>query len=149
MLVMEKLGVFILVSLFILGFSFLIVLKGIGLNAAKDGPKGFAGEDTWIKNLQGVYEKHGNPEVTPWIVEEQQLALTCANETYQKAKNSGMNFSSQCLGVCDNYSIDIVHVPRIAQDDLEESQCSEFLSGKTKNFIELDKNGNLFFVMSV
>jgi hypothetical protein len=53
------------------------------------------------------------------------------------------NFSSQCLGSCDAYAVDIVHVPRTEEDDLEENQCETFRRGQLKHFIELDDKGNI------
>jgi len=100
-------------------------------------------EDDWIKDSRGVWVKHGAPASVPAGVEEQQDAVTCAGNLYQQAKNSGINFSSQCLGTCSIYSIDIVHVPRTSEDNLIENQCSDFREGKTSKFIELDKEGEI------
>jgi len=100
-------------------------------------------EDDWIKNSKGVYVKHGNPALTPVYVREQQDAINCSSELYQQKKNSFLNFSSQCLGDCNDYSIDIVHVPRTDEDNKQENQCSSYLQGKTSRFIELDKNGEI------
>ncbi len=61
---------------------------------------------------------------------------------YQQEKNKGIEFNSQCLGTCKNYAVDIVHVPRIEEDNLVENQCEDFRNGNVKNFIELDENGN-------
>jgi hypothetical protein len=50
------------------------------------------------------------------------------------------------LGVCDfgeGYAVDIVNVPRTSEDDLSENQCSAYASGTVKNFIELNKNGQI------
>ena len=54
-----------------------------------------------------------------------------------------MNFSNQCLGTCENYAVDIVHVPRIEDDNKIENQCLEYREGKIKHFIELDRDGNI------
>ncbi len=62
---------------------------------------------------------------------------------YHEKKNSGMNFSSQCIGVCGNYAVDIVHVPRNEEDNLQENQCEDYREGKVSRFIELDKDGNI------
>jgi len=74
---------------------------------------------------------------------EQQRIIECAEGLYDDAKSDGIEFSSQCLGVCEDYSVDIVHVPREESDNLEENQCSEFRNGETSHFIELDKNGEV------
>ena len=85
----------------------------------------------------------------PAYIALQQRALYEAVQLYQRKKAEGMNFSSQCLGVVaeENYVVDIVHVPRIAEDNLPENQCLEFLRGQVKHFIELDKNGNIIRVV--
>jgi hypothetical protein len=105
------------------------------------------GEDNWIRDSNGVYIKHGNPSAVPDNVAKQQFAINCAKLLYNNAVSSGMEFDSQCLGVCGEYSVDIVHVPRTPIDDIEQNQCIEFKEGKTKSFIELDKKGELFRVV--
>lgn len=100
-------------------------------------------EDSWIKDSRGVYVKHGNPASTLNYVKEQQDAINCAGNLYQEKKNSGMQFNSQCLGICGNYAVDVVHVPRIEEDNLIENQCIDYVEGKAKHFIELDKEGEI------
>jgi hypothetical protein len=100
-------------------------------------------EDNWILNDKGVWIKHGNPATTPSYVTEQQQAIDCAGSLYQQKKNSGMNFSSQCLGKCGNYAVDIVHVPRNEEDNKGENQCVDYQLGIVTKFIELDKNGEV------
>ncbi len=100
-------------------------------------------EDTWIKDSKGVWIKHGAPSETPDYVAEQQEAISCALGLYEQKMAEGMNFSSQCLGTCGDYSVDIVHVPRTAEDDLAESQCQDYLNSQTIYFIELDKEGEI------
>ena len=100
-------------------------------------------EDSWIKDKNGIYVKHGVPSETPTEVYEQQQAIECARGLYAQAKNSGMQFSSQCLGTCKNYAVDIVHAPRTAEDNLIENQCEDYREGKVVHFIELDKDGEV------
>jgi len=57
---------------------------------------------------------------------------------YKQKKTEGIVFSSQCLGSCGDYAVDIVHVPRIEEDNKLENQCKEYISGKVNKFIELD-----------
>ena len=104
-------------------------------------------EDSWIKDSRGVWIKHGNPAETTDYVTEQQNTVNCALNLYQQAKNSGMQFSSQCLGTCGNYAVDIVHVPRNSKDNLLENQCADFLSGKVSSFIELDESGEIIRIV--
>ncbi len=100
-------------------------------------------EDSWIKDNKGIWAKHGMPAVIPDYVREQQLGVDCAMALYRNASNQSIAFSSQCLGTCGNYSVDIVNVPRTGEDNLAENQCPAYLSKETKNFIELDKNGGI------
>jgi len=104
-------------------------------------------EDSWIKDEKGIWIKHGNPSVIPDNVKEQQNALRCASELYNSKKLEEMEFSSQCLGVCSGYAIDIVNVPRISGDNLIENQCEDCRNGDVEKFIELDKDGNVVRVM--
>lgn len=100
-------------------------------------------EDSWIKDSKGVYVKHGAPSSTPSYVKEQQDAINCSLNLLEEKKNSFLNFSSQCLGTCNNYAVDIVHVPRTSEDNLVENQCQDYREGNVHNFIELDKNGEV------
>ncbi len=96
--------------------------------------RGISGEDSWIKDDKGVYVKHGNPSSTPNNVLEQQEAVECAYAKYN-GLTEGKN--SQCLGVCGDYAVDIVHTPRTEEDDLAENQCEAYKSGEVSHFIEL------------
>jgi hypothetical protein len=99
-------------------------------------------EDSWIK-VKGVYVKHGNPSTTPNYVKEQEIIVNCSKYLYNAKKQLIGQFSSECLGVCGNYSVDIVHVPRIDLDNLPENQCDAYKTGLLKHFVELDKEGNI------
>ena len=104
-------------------------------------------EDSWIKDKNGMYIKHGVPSQTPTEVLGQQESIVCALNLYQEKKNQeGMDFSSQCLGTCGDYAVDVVHVPRTSEDNLKENQCSDYPE-KVKHFIELDKDGNIFRIV--
>ena len=98
-------------------------------------------EDTWIKDGRGVWVRHGSPLSTPASVLTQQKLISCAFNLYNQS--SFGTFSSQCLGSCDAYVVDIVHVPRTEEDDLEDNQCEAFRRGQLKKFIELDDKGNI------
>jgi len=100
-------------------------------------------EDAWIKDSKGVWTLHGNPSNTPVEVKEQQDAISCASSLYAAGSLNDINFDSQCIGTCGDYSVDIVNVPRTNVDDLSENQCSDYISGKTKHFIELNHNGGI------
>jgi hypothetical protein len=119
------------------GIAVLIVIVLVGLRLFAGG-----GEDNWIIDDKGVYVKHGNPSSVPVYVIEQQEAIICATDLYSKAKETTM-LSSQCLGACGGFVVDIVSVPRTDEDNKEENQCSAFKAGEVKHFIELDKEGNV------
>lgn len=131
-----KLGA-VTLSLVIISF----VLAGIALFIFLRG-----NEDNWIKDSKGIWIKHGNPVNTPGFVKQQQDAILCANDLYSQAKENWMEFNSQCLGACGNYSVDIVHVPRNSWDDSSENQCSDYPK-ITPHFIELDKDGKIVRVV--
>lgn len=115
----------IIVGILIVGWFFLRFVIG-------------GGEDDWIKDSRGVYVKHGYPSEISDYVLEQQEAISCAIE---KFNNFEEEKNSQCLGICGDYAIDIVHVPRDEEDNLIENQCDDY--GNVNHFIELDKEGNI------
>jgi len=101
-------------------------------------------EDSWIKDERGVYIKHGNPSETPGYVIWQKAAIACASD---KFTNFNEETNSQCLGICGNYAIDFVNVPRTEADNLAENQCSEYGNGFVNYFIELDKYGEIVRIL--
>ena len=102
-------------------------------------------EDKWIKDSRGVWIKHGDPLNTPVAALQQQEALNCAIDLYHSKIEEipYSNISSQCLGNCEDYAVDIVHVPRNPEDNLPENQCEDFRAGRVSHFIEMDKLGNI------
>jgi hypothetical protein len=130
-------------NLIIFGIIILVILIGILLIRTFSS----GGEDNWIKDERGVYIKHGNPSSTPDYVSEQQVAISKALELYEQNKSLGMNFSSQCLGNVEDYSIDIASVPKTNEDNLAINQCEDYANGKVTHFIELDKEGTVVRVM--
>jgi hypothetical protein len=124
----RKYGIlFIAIALITLGVT--LFLRGLN-----------GGEDNWIKDSRGVYVKHGNPSETPTSVLEQKEAINCA---YNKFGNFTEEKNSQCLGTCQNYAIDIVHVPRTAEDDLITNQCEDYKNKTVSHFIELNQQGEI------
>lgn len=97
-------------------------------------------EDSWIKDSRGIYVKHGNPSETPNYVLEQQETLNCA---LNKFDSFNEEINSQCLGICGDYAIDIIHVPRTSEDDLIENQCEDYRNGNIGHFIELNRDGGV------
>ena len=112
------------------------------------GDKPVVIEDKWIKDSRGVWVEQGNPAVTPDNVLAQQEALTCGERLYRVQKPSGAyKFTSECLGKCGDYSIDVVNVPRNEKDDLQHFECLEYLNGITTSLIEVDSDGNVVRVL--
>ena len=130
----KKTIIIIILAVIILGIIFLF-LRG--------------DEDSWIKDSRGIWIKHGNPSEsnTPSEVKEQQEIINQAKELYNKNKSQGMDFSSQCLGTISVnnilYVVDIVHVPRTQEDNIQENQCEDFIIGRVQHFIKLDKEENV------
>ncbi|PIN91501.1 hypothetical protein COU57_00270 [Candidatus Pacearchaeota archaeon CG10_big_fil_rev_8_21_14_0_10_32_14] len=124
---------------FVIGI-FLIIVLFIGILRY-----GFdkTGEDSWIKDERGIWIKHGNPSDIPGEVNVQQKIIECANKLYDDEKNNGVVFNSQCLGECDGFVVDIVHVPRNSDDNKIENQCEDYRNGKYNDFVELDLNGDV------
>ncbi|MEK6858620.1 MAG: hypothetical protein AABX53_01765 [Nanoarchaeota archaeon] len=88
-------------------------------------------------------EWYGGSKLLAYEVATHDSFVSCASGLYAGLARADVTFDSQCLGVCGNYSADIVHVPRIAADDLLENQCREYRENITTGFIELDKDGNV------
>lgn len=99
--------------------------------------------DGWVRDSDGLWIVHGDPQVIPDEVKNQYDAILCGLVLYsqEKAKNASLN--SECLGICKNYAIDMVNVPRNADDDKEENQCEEFLNGNVEKLIEIDKDAEI------
>lgn len=123
---MKKYFIFIIIVALLMLTIIFLVLRG--------------NEDNWIKDSRGVWIKHGNPSETPNAVLQQQEAINCSLEKFD---NFTEEINSQCLGVCGNYAVDIVHVPRTGEDNLIENQCEEYGSGGVNHFIELNRNGDI------
>jgi len=100
-------------------------------------------EDSWIKDSNGSFVKHGNPSAVSDKITMQENALRCAHELYSDFAFSKVKIDSQCLGTCFGYVVDFVHVPRNVSDDQKENQCSDYINNKVTNYIELDKNGDV------
>lgn len=78
--------------------------------------------------------------------QRKELAIREASDLFRKKQEEGMDFSSgPCLAeeVIDDWSADIVHLPRVDEDDKPENQCAHYRTGKTHHFIELSVDGDL------
>lgn len=79
-------------------------------------------------------------------------ALQTAQQLYKDARVGGVDLSSgPCLSnglfpgasAADQWVVDVAHNPRIELDNYEINQCSAFVKGEAKHFVELDLNGEL------
>lgn len=73
------------------------------------------------------------------------VAVNQAKYFYNQKKLRGEDMSlGPCLSnaLMPGWVVDIVHNPRQSMDDLLENQCSAYLEGRAKHFIELDIDGN-------
>lgn len=85
----------------------------------------------------------------PGISPEMDKAVNQAQYIFKLKKDSGGNFpNGPCLSndLLPNWVADIVHSPRSVIDDLPENQCSAYIEGRAKHFVELDTGGNLIRV---
>ncbi len=92
----------------------------------------------------------GNPQpqniYKPGVWKEADMAVNQAKVLYQRARDKGEDLSAgPCLSnaVITGWVADIVHSPRLPIDNLPENQCSSFLEGGAKHFVELDTEGNV------
>lgn len=82
----------------------------------------------------------------PGVSLEYDRAMNQSQHLYEESKKQKVNLSSgPCLSnaVIPGWVVDIVHNPRQSLDDLPENQCSAFLEGTAKHFVELDLEGDL------
>lgn len=80
-------------------------------------------------------------------------AFSEAQKLYAAALQRGENLSvGPCLSNAlypnvtspeEQWVVDIAHYPRTEQDNFEVNQCSAYIKGEAKHFIELDPGGNL------
>jgi hypothetical protein len=73
------------------------------------------------------------------------FATARAKEFYNAFKVQGEEIANgPCLSenLTSGWVADLVHNPRIAEDDFPENQCKNFKNGTAKHFVELDLSGN-------
>lgn len=69
---------------------------------------------------------------------------TLAQKEFNKQKAAGVKMDSgPCLGkIAVGWVADVIHNPRIEEDDKPANQCTDYRNGTVKNYIELDISGN-------
>lgn len=72
-------------------------------------------------------------------------AFKNALNLYIQKKKEGVDMTSgPCLGkIAEDWVLDIAHKPRQAVDDKPQNQCTDYIDGKVKHFIEFDPDGKL------
>ncbi|MBI4038080.1 hypothetical protein HY387_00295 [Candidatus Daviesbacteria bacterium] len=85
----------------------------------------------------------------PGVWPEADKAIDQAKRLFQIRKNLSEDLSGgPCLSndLIPGWVADVAHRPRQAMDDLAQNQCSAYLEGRAKHFVELDIQGNLIRV---
>lgn len=80
---------------------------------------------------------------------EADTAVNQAQRLFKVEKEKGRDLSSgPCLSnaLMPGWVVDIVHSPRQPTDNLVENQCSAYLGGGRKHFVELDLEGEVIMV---
>lgn len=76
-------------------------------------------------------------------------AVNQAQHIYKLKIQTGEDLSSgPCISnaLMPGWVVDIVHSPRQEIDDLPQNQCSAYLEGRAKHFVELDLEGDVIRV---
>lgn len=103
---------------------------------------------TW-SDLTNIFIGQTKGPYKPGVSATFDRAVTQAQALYEQKKKIGTDFSSgPCLtnDLMPGWVVDIVHDPRITNDDLPANQCPAFVEGRSKHFVELDINGNIIRV---
>ena len=90
-------------------------------------------------------------DITEVDLDERMLIEDIINESksvLKEKKDYEDNFQDgPCLlnpsSINEDYVVDIAHDPRNEEDDKKENQCSAYVEGKAKHFIEVDEAGRL------
>ncbi len=85
----------------------------------------------------------------PGIFPEADKAVHQAEYIFKLKLDRGEDFKNgPCLSndLLPNWVADIVHDPRVEADDLPENQCSAYLEGRARHFVELSTEGRLIRV---
>ena len=80
---------------------------------------------------------------------EADTAVAQAQHFFKLKKHTEDDFKSgTCLSndLMPGWVADIAHSPRESIDDMPQNQCSAYLEGKAKHFVELDIVGNVIRV---
>ena len=93
--------------------------------------------------------KRPEPEYKAGKWPQYDTAVNQAQHVFNLKIQTGEDLSNgSCLSnaLMPGWVADIVHSPRQPVDDLAENQCSAYLEGRAKHFVELDLEGNVIRV---
>lgn len=85
-------------------------------------------------------------EYKPGVSMINDRAVNTALMVYESQKKLKKDLSDgPCLSndLLEDWVADLVHNPRIEEDDLAENQCAALLDGTATHFVELDLEGNV------
>lgn len=91
-----------------------------------------------------VNRKEG--EYKPGVNALNDRAVNTALMVYESQKKTKKNLSNgPCLSndLLDDWVADLVHDPKVPEDDLMENQCAALLDGTATRIVELDLDGNV------
>lgn len=77
---------------------------------------------------------------------DKEIAIQKAKELFEEKQKEGIALiEGPCLTneIIPDWVVDIAHKPHQAVDDLPENQCSAFVNGIARHFVELDVSGKL------
>ncbi len=85
-------------------------------------------------------------EYKPGVSMINDRAVNTALMVYESQKKLKKDLSDgPCLSndLLEDWVADLVHNPRIPEDDLAENQCAALLDGTSTHYVELDLEGNV------
>ncbi len=85
-------------------------------------------------------------EYKPGVSVVNDRAVNTALMVFESQKKLKIDISrGPCLSndLLDDWVADLVHEPRIPEDDLIENQCAALIDGTANHFVELDLEGNV------
>lgn len=101
---------------------------------------------TVVSLLTVFFSEKKEEAYKPGVQADLDRAVNQARSVYEEKKLKGYDFTNgPCLtnDLSPDWVADLVHDPRVAQDDLEKNQCQAFLEGRAKHFVELNLEGNV------
>lgn len=101
---------------------------------------------TTVSILTVFFSEKKQETYKPGVQADLDRVVNQARSVYEEKKAKGYDFTNgPCLtnDLSPDWVADLVHDPRVAQDDLEKNQCQAYLEGRAKHLVELDLEGNV------